>query len=177
MRLRLNQSGRSMIEVITALLVIALLAAIATPSFITLRNALATMALMSDLCSHLELTRSAAVTRRTDALMCPLGVDRQCADTYDWSRGWLIYLDPDGNRSPDRDSDIIFSHELKVTDHTRLSTSQGRKQIRYLSTGRTATSNATFHICSGTSLKGRVTLNVSGRVRFSRPTLPTACPF
>lgn len=176
MRLHCNQNGIGMIEMIAVLLSMAVLGAIATPSLIALRDAQITRALMLDVSSHLAMTRSAAITHGVDALMCPLGNDRQCADTHDWSQGWLIYLDPDGNRLPDRDSDIIFGYETRNADRTRLSTSKGRERIRYLSSGRTVASNATFYICSGSSLKGRIIINMGGRVRSSRPTSPTDCP-
>lgn len=176
MTLRCTQNGIGMIEAVTVLLAIALLATIATPSFMTLRDAHTTIAWMNDVSTHLAMTRSAAVTHGTDAMMCPLGEGQLCADTHNWSRGWLIYLDPDGNRSPDGDSDIIFSYATRAADGSRLLTSAGRKQIRYMSSGRTGTSNATFYICNGKSLKGRISINVGGRARSSRTTLPVPCP-
>lgn len=176
MTLRCTQNGNGIIDAVAVLLTITLLAILATPSFMTLRETQKTIALINEVTTHLAITRSAAVTHGTDAIMCPRGEGQLCADTHDWSRGWLIYLDPDGNRSPDRDSDIIFSHAAQATERSRLLTSQGRKQIRYIFNGRTGTSNATFYVCNGKSQKGRITINVGGRARSSRTTSPVPCP-
>lgn len=169
--------GASLVEVIACACILSILAAIAMPSLNGLierqRASMATHALLNTL----ALARLTAVSRRSTTALCPSDDGATCVTTTDWSGGWLLFLDRDGNRRPDALDDIVRVDMAPASRHLRLSSTAGRQQIRYLADGRSAGSNLTISICNSRSqLLASVVINNAGRARSSRPDKPTACP-
>ena len=112
--------------------------------------------------------------RRAQVVVCPRTPDYRCRDDSDWSHGWIVFTDNDGNRQPDEDAHIV-----RVTDppsHRSLAIDSTRRFLRYQRDGRSAHSNQTVRVCSGERLAGTVVVNNLGRVRSARPARETPCP-
>ncbi|KQQ74749.1 general secretion pathway protein GspH [Xanthomonas sp. Leaf131] len=176
-RIHCQQAGFTLIESTITTAVLALLLAIAWPSFTELRQAQQVRALMFELSTHLAMARSAAISRGSAVAMCPSVSHDSCDDSNDWTQGWLIYADPDGNRKPDSTSRIISIRTSGTAPRLSIHTSSGREQVRYGSLGRTAGSNLTFHVCTNGLLKGQVIVNVAGRQRSRLLIAHQQCPF
>jgi len=169
--------GMSLLEMLACVAILAILATIATPSLADLverqRVDVASYALLN----NLALARLTAVSRRSAAVLCPSADGATCTPTTNWSSGWLLFLDRDGNRRPDGPGDIVRADIAPVSRHLRVSSSAGRQQIRYLPDGRSAGSNVTLSICNAEGqLLASVVVNNAGRARTARPGTPTTCP-
>ncbi len=168
-------SGFSLIELMATVALVALLATLGAPSFHELALRMRVDAAMQRLTVQMALTRNTAIVRRTTAALCPANGAGRCRGDGDWSSGWLLYLDGDGNRQPDSASDILREEPLPLHPSLRIFTSSSRPQLRYLPDGRSGGSNMTVRLCHRDTLMGTVVVSNGGRVRTERPLRPTAC--
>lgn len=103
--MRRNQSGFTMIEMMTVIAILAVLVSIAVPSmrgFIQRSNA-ATSA--NTLLTSLALARSEAVRRVGRVSVCPSSTGTSCSGS--WKDGWIVYLDDSNPRQFDAGVDQI----------------------------------------------------------------------
>lgn len=89
--------GMTMIELMIAMLVLAILVAIAIPSFREFLNNNRTVAATNDLVTALNLARSEALRRATTTIVCASADKATCSGALDWTRGWIVFVDTDGN--------------------------------------------------------------------------------
>ena len=169
--------GFTLIELMVTVAITGILAGVAAPSmggFIEHQRA---NAATSSLMSHMALARMSAISRNHRAVLCPSRDGLTCEAGTDWSGGWMLFVDEDGNRRPDS-SDEILRVDLEPTSrHLRVVSTVGRQQLRYLPDGRSAGSNLTLSICNRKGeLLGAVIINNAGRARSTRPGSPTSCP-
>ncbi|WP_068174281.1 GspH/FimT family pseudopilin [Hydrogenophaga taeniospiralis] len=102
--MKLNAArGVTALELIVVLSVVAILAALALPSWQELSNAQRRWAVASQLSAHLALARSAAISRGRSVALSPRG--------QGWSGGWRVYLDSQPNGQWDTDESILAEHE------------------------------------------------------------------
>ncbi|AZR22559.1 general secretion pathway protein GspH [Xanthomonas vasicola] len=176
MRRRCSQAGFSLIESMLAGAVLAVVAAIALPSLTELHQRHQARAAVAELTAHLALTRSTSIARGSVVAMCPSSDTESCMASHDWSRGWLVYADPDGNRQPDHASDILASVAPQAGSTLSIRTTLGRAQMRYVPLGTTQGTNATFNICRGRYLDTQLIVSMAGRPRVQRPLSAHPCP-
>ena len=175
--MRHRNAGFTLIELTTTLAVVAICAGIGLPSFTGFLERQRTSAAISSLTTHMSLARMAAISSNRRAVLCPSSDGASCEASTDWSTGWMLFLDDDGNRKAD-DGDEVLRVDLEPTSrHLRVISTVGRQQLRYLPDGRSAGTNLTLSICNrGGELLGRVIVNNMGRPRSERPKRPAACP-
>ncbi|MFA0924824.1 GspH/FimT family protein [Xanthomonas fragariae] len=171
-----RHSGISLIEILVTAALLALLTAIAWPSFAELRQTNHVRAIMFELTSALAIARSASITRGAPVAVCPSSSTLDCITGSNWTDGWLVYSDTDGNRRPDKSNDVISTSSQRTSSELKIHTTAGRAQVRYGSLGRVLGSNLTFHICSRGDLRGQVIVSASGRPRSRLLTTPQPCP-
>jgi len=168
-----SNAGLTLIEAMTVLAVLAVSLTIGLPAFTETLARLRIQTAMHGISADLAGARSRAIARRTQVIACPRTSDHRCRDDNDWSHGWMVFTDPDGNRQPDDAVDILGSRDPLPRG---LSISSTRRYLRYQQDGRSAHSNQTVRLCAGDRLAGTVVVNNLGRVRSARPPRPTACP-
>lgn len=100
-----RMSGVTLVELMVTIAVAAIIAAIAVPSFqSTIRsNRAATTA--NELLASLMLARSEAIRNGSSAGICPSANGTTCSN--DWSAGWLVWSDTDGNGNLDGTETVI----------------------------------------------------------------------
>ena len=74
-------------------------------------------AVANSLLSHMALARIAAITGNRRTILCPSSDGVSCAAGTDWSGGWLLFLDEDGNRRPDADGEILRADMEPTSRH------------------------------------------------------------
>ena len=175
--MRRNTQGFTLVEAMVAMAVLTICTTVAIPALGGLLQHQRASAATSALTSQLQLARMAAVTYRQPAVLCPSRGGGACDGTTDWSGGWLVFMDPNGNRELDPGEDIVRVESTPSSRTLRLVGSEGRPQVRYMPDGRSAGSNITISVCSEDgSLLRSVIVNNAGRPRVARPATPGPCP-
>lgn len=169
-----SQRGLTLLELITALAISAILLAAATPS---IQNQLLKYRLDAEsrrLFSDLQFARMRAIFLRQSTVLCPDDGQGQCADQPLWQSGWLIY--PDQNRDRVRQStEPVIRYGAPMPQLSGL-TSTGRLSARFLPDGSAAGSNLTLRLCAAADLPWRrITLSNSGRLRLIQEPPPAPC--
>ncbi|MBD9479670.1 GspH/FimT family pseudopilin [Pseudoxanthomonas sp. PXM02] len=167
--------GFTLVELSVTLAVLSLMAAIALPSLRDFRARQQANATMTLLVSHFASARMTAIAQGVPVVVCPSDGAGQCRKDADWGGHWLSFRDPDGNRQPDEDIDIYRNDTVPSDPHIRIFSTQGRKQVRYQSSGMSYGTNLTIRICHDGRIAGSVVLNNTGRARTVRGNLSTPC--
>ena len=167
--------GFSLIEALIVIAVAAIGLAVGVPSYHGMTERTRISSAMHLLTAHMASARNTAISYRIPTVVCPSNQAGGCRTDGDWSQGWLMFFDPDGNRQPDLPQDILRDENAPIHPSLRIVSSSGRVQLRYLPDGRSAGSNITVRLCREDKLMGRVIVNNGGRVRSERASGSTPC--
>jgi type IV fimbrial biogenesis protein FimT len=105
--------GMTLIELVVAMLVLAILMSIAIPSFREFAGNSRSGAAASSLISALNLARSEALRRSTPVSVCSSVTLLKCAKALDWSTGWVVFADANGNEDVDANELLQTSPALQ----------------------------------------------------------------
>ena len=165
-----EQSGVTFMETMVTIIIVAVLAAIAFPSYEYLVQNYRSRTISTDFNSALAFTRSEAVKQGSTVTICaasdPTGT--ACGNNTNWSNGWIIFSDPNNDGLIDNATDILRAQST-LAQNTTFTTNQAR--VTFNSRGFSANGAATFNIgapgCSG--MHGRqFTLSNTGRVTITQ---------
>ena len=92
-----RSSGTTLIELLIAMLVLAILMAIAIPSFREFAADSRTTAVTSDLVTALNVARSEALRRSSLVVACASDDLATCSTSTTWTGGWIVFADQDGD--------------------------------------------------------------------------------
>jgi type IV fimbrial biogenesis protein FimT len=166
-----TQAGLTQIELMLALLVVGLLAGVGVPAWSgSLEGARAASA-RADLLASLEAAAYRAGFSGTRAVLCPSLDAEHCSDDPDWSRGWLVFMDPNADRELDG-GERVLRRQPALPGRVRLRSTAGRVRIVFQGNGGNAGSNVTFTLCDGRGAGRAKTLVIAndGRLRDGAPT-------
>ncbi len=159
---REKQQGFTIIELMVTLVVIGVILTIAVPSFVGWIQDNKLNSYTRSLVSALQLARSEAVSRHTGVT-----VRKGSPQTpTNWTSGFHIYTDPEGNSGFDADSDtIIKSVDFNVDGLVVETSSSGENFVSFNGSGTlNESSPVTITLCNGNG-KGRlISINRVGRV-------------
>jgi type IV fimbrial biogenesis protein FimT len=167
-----------MVELMTVLAIVGILAGLAAPSFSGLiRNQRITTA-TNDFLAAINLTRSEAIKRATRVDLVPRSADG------DWAKGWVVFIDGNLNQKPDAEEEIIFMRD-KVPNGMTVEVKLTDSAVQYLAyngTGRTHINGNTEKPQYGSFLfklderSRKININMLGRARACNPdTDKTTC--
>ena len=109
-----EHKGFTLIELMTVVMIAAVLLAVGVPTFTDSIRRNAVQADVAALRSGFARARTAAVTEATNVSICPANVTQDaCAN--DWTEGWLIFLNEDNDGVVDPGERII--HVNNGTSH------------------------------------------------------------
>ena len=160
--------GFTLLELLIVLTILGVLFGIAIPC---LKNAVARVqagsARTALTATLFDAQRNATVIGQ-EIVICP--GESQCIGGADWSRGWVTFIDRDGNRSLSPGEQIV-RQQAKLPAGVRLRGSVGRPRIVYQPNGGNAGANITFTLCDRRGAGDALALILSngGRLRSSRP--------
>jgi len=142
---RSRQTGISLIELLVACLIIAILVQLAIPGFQTLsvwsiRNATARL-----LIADLNWSRTEALANSTRLYLCPGQNSDRCKTSTDWSQGWTVFSDQNHNRQLEP-SEILLLRTLPL--NTSISVHFRKPGYLFYKYDGSAWPNGTFRICT-----------------------------
>lgn len=148
-----HQAGFTMIELMVVVFIVALLAAIGTPTFkyVTASNRIASE--INGLLGDLQFARSEAVKEGELVTVCIANAAQTgCLTTAGgaWQNGWIVFLDPNGNKAVDTGEAILRKQPAFTSTDTFLVTPTTFNAVTYNRmgygpTGQAATINIQLH--------------------------------
>jgi len=138
------QRGFTLVESVLVMVILAILFCLAVPALngLLARQRLTTA--QADLIAALQHARGLAATSRRRILFCPSRDGQRCADDTHWEKGWII--------GPYRSSNAeqLDGLPLRVHDDYAgliITSTSGRKRIRFQPDGTSGGSTVTFILC------------------------------
>ena len=170
-------TGFTLIELMTTLAVVLVVATLGLPAFSdTLQRARVSTASHS-ISATLASARSTAVMRKEAVSVCPIDAQRRCRTDGVWEDGWMVFRDTRRSGQPHSEGDILRIID-PLDERLVLRTTAGRHRARFQPDGRSTGSTLTLSLCSAQDRRvlGRVVLNNWGRARTERtPPHNAAC--
>ncbi|MFQ3228994.1 GspH/FimT family pseudopilin [Reinekea sp.] len=163
----MKQLGFTLVELLSTVILIALVSAMAASSFAGLIAVAKSDRLKNDWVTFLNYGRSTAIMSQKIITACPL-VDNKCSK--DLSQPWSLFVDTNENKILDSDEEI-----LRVLDNTEQSTfriypsNQPYFRFNYNNSSLLTGFARGFTVCpSGDASAGafHLKVNITGRVRF-----------
>jgi|HigsolmetaAR201D_1030396.scaffolds.fasta_scaffold04537_7 prepilin-type N-terminal cleavage/methylation domain len=90
------QTGVTLIELMVALMVLAILLGVAVPSFAEFTRSNRATAAQNDLVTAFNLARSEALRTSAPVSVCPSADGASCGGVNDWASGWIVFTDATG---------------------------------------------------------------------------------
>jgi type IV fimbrial biogenesis protein FimT len=160
-----QHSGFTLIELMTAIGIVAILAALAVPGFREYTRNTRVTAKHNDLVTAFTVARSEALRRSQPVSVCASADGVDCSDDADdWQTGWLVFVDATGTAGEFDAGDELVQAWDGVTGEMVLDASD--PFIQYLPSGLSlqATSmefDVSWSSCAG-PYKRRLTVNAIG---------------
>lgn len=164
-------NGFTLVELLIVISVLGIFVSLGAPSFRgMIQNQRITTA-TNDFLASIYLARSEAIRHGTRVDLVPKDAGG------DWSEGWIVFIDEDGNQRPDAGERIIFSHDA-VPGGLGITANLSDSKVQYLAyvgSGRTRTNASsqvtqfgTFTFRLGNQVR-KIKLNFLGRPRTCNP--------
>jgi type IV fimbrial biogenesis protein FimT len=169
-----NQRGLTLVELMIALAVAAVILTSAVPAFGRFVQENRVTATTNHLVTHLQYARHEAVFRNAYVAACPSVDGKQCTGGNRWDEGWIIYVDASNSGQPDHPDDIL---RVVGADPRVLMHSAGRFRVRFQGHGGAYGTNLTIRVCDVSEQAGPRAVIVSnpGRIRATRDLPPAEC--
>ncbi|GFE83369.1 hypothetical protein GCM10011487_53690 [Steroidobacter agaridevorans] len=156
--------GFTLVELIVALSIAAILLAIAVPSYSNSQLNSQLRASANDLIASINLARSEAIKRGTTVTLCASSDGENCGG--EWHEGWLVLREADGLHEA-----VILHSAGAIPADFQLTESSGNATLLFQSTG-VDTTAASFTLCrsrpSAGSQERVVSMDATGRAFVKR---------
>lgn len=168
---RSGQRGVTLVEMIFTILVLAVVTAIAVPSFRDASLGSRLGAIANSLHGSIQIARSEAIKANATTTLCASEDGSSCASSGDWSQGWIV-LDAAGN--------VIHSEPAEPAQFKVVETSgTPLLELSFQPIG-VGASAANFKICRSSPLGKQerlINVTATGIAYVTTPdTVPSACP-
>jgi len=170
MNSRRHQQGFTLMELMVAIAILAILISIAAPSFTHLIARKQVDSFTTQVVGAMQLARSEAITRNTNVSICPRSGATSCGGS--WLNGLLVFVDDNGNGSLDGGTDTLLQDAEMDYGRLTLGGSYGGS-VTYQPSG-TVTNNGNISACNDYSHGTNINVNAVGRPRLEN--YSASCP-
>lgn len=167
----------TLIELIIAVAIIAILTGISLPSFAHLGSSQKLSTTAHTVMASFNQARMRALAKGHQVVLCPSADGSVCKADSSWESGWIIYDDLNRNRKRDP-SEVVVAAVDALPAGLIARTSAARPQLMFKPDGGAWGNPLTLTICdtNNSDVEGRaVIVNNGGRAR-SAPAAAGACP-
>lgn len=177
-----TQQGFTMLELLIAIAILGILAAVSLPSFMDTLGRWSANSATRSLASSLNLARSESIKQGLDVSICPTNTGTDCVANA-WNGGWIIFVDANGDAdgaagSIDAGDTIIRVYE-PLSNMSVTTTPANTNLLEYDRKGFGANAAAvTMLICpmDGNDDNARqLIISLSGRARINEDVAPGTC--
>ncbi|HLF30189.1 MAG TPA: GspH/FimT family pseudopilin [Xanthomonadales bacterium] len=123
-------------------------------------------AAMNALHTQLELARHEAIHLNAYVVVCPGDGSVGCSGINDWSRGWIVFSDSNGDRQYQPDQDSLQRSEAGL-EQIQVQSNSGRSNLRFYPNGSAPGSNTSITFCDirGPEQARKLVISNLGRIR------------
>jgi type IV fimbrial biogenesis protein FimT len=166
--------GFTALELMVTLSIVSILLAAGIPSLQQFTWQQHLKAAISSLHNDLMMARNKAVYLNSDVVACPGTPADGCLGANDWAGGWIVFVDANTDRQ--RQSEEALVRHGQGFENTRIQSSAGRTDVRFLPNGSSPGSNASITFCGlqGPEKARKLVISNLGRIR--RDTAPGIDP-
>jgi len=161
----LNTRGFTLLELVITMVVATILLITAVATFDGWQAKQRMNAALHALHQDLLAARSQAIMTGLHAVACPGSVIRGCTSDSDWSQGWLVFQDVDGDRSWGPTEPLLRSSQARKRVNIR--SSRHRRSFRFYANGSAPGSNGSIWFCGsrGPEHANKIVVSNTGRIR------------
>ena len=114
-----TSGGFTLVEMLVALAVAAVLLAVAIPSFAAISRFTTLSSASNVFLSGLYLARNEAIKRNSRVVLCKSADGNMCTASGGWEQGWIVFHDANNNGTRE-DAEAIIRREATLTTSLRL---------------------------------------------------------
>lgn len=161
-----KSSGFTFMELLVSLAILAIIFALAIPTYGSAMARAKMGEAESAIFTSINNASNFSFIGGTRAVLCPSENGISCQNSFDWSKGWIVFEDINANRERDSDDRILASTN-QISPELQILTSEGRTRIAFQSGGGNFGSNTHFKLCDKRRPKRSRSLFLSntGRIR------------
>ncbi|WP_348697029.1 GspH/FimT family pseudopilin [Duganella fentianensis] len=169
---RRTRCGRTLVETMLVLALLAIVLSQAVPSFQAILQRQQLQTAVNDMLAALRLARSHAMARGSIVLLVPHASDGA------WQHGWTVFVDKDGNQHPDTGEPVLLVHPPLASGlvlRTAFSSAAVPDYLAYNAAGRPCKAGSSLMARWGTlTLRlgenvRNIKINMLGRIRVCDP--------
>ena len=170
--------GFSLVEMMIALVVLAVLIAITAPGFSDLIKNNRMLSQVYAMRAALNGARSEALAQRSFVTLCRSSDGASCSG--EWNEGYIAFVDNDGDGVVDDPNDpggdqLIIAKVLD-SDTLAITYSNAANRVRFDSQGYARGFDGSFTLCDDRDGGREVVVSAAGVVRAPDPNNPVSCP-
>ncbi len=162
-------AGVTLLELLTTMTIVMLMLGLGIPALKATVSSNRLTTSLNALAGSLAYTRSEAVKRNQEVVICKSIAGTHCTRQGDWRYGWLVYVDTNQNQALDAEETILGAHRLSKLIQVDYRAFGSRHYLVYRPNGATR-NNGTFTFCDPNYPKAARALIISktGRPRLSK---------
>jgi type IV fimbrial biogenesis protein FimT len=172
--------GFTLVEMLVALCIVAVLLSLAAPSFSRVLGSVHLSMTTNAFLSGLRVARSEAFKRASHVVVCKSVNGTACSDSGGWEQGWIIFHDPNGNGVLDTDETLIQRGETSGGELVLTGNQPVARVISFVGNGGSRTVSGgllagTLTLCQRSDGPGpgrQIVIASGGRVRVQQVALP-----
>jgi type IV fimbrial biogenesis protein FimT len=180
-----RNAGFTLLELMIVISIVAILTAIAVPSFDYLNNQRISQGQVESLQRALSMARQMAIAKNRQTVVCPSNNGSSCSNSKDWSFGYMVYVEKNGNSTFNADQDELIEYVTGVKNVAARQGSSGLAHaltsssslpVKFSAQGSAVLSNQTLTYCDNEGeARFEVVVSNSGRIKIARDNIDSSC--